>query len=88
MDNIDGGVVFDTARATAGQAAALHKLKAFLADPQRRSFLLCGAAGTGKTWTTCEIVRALLAAGYRVEVVATTNKAVRVQRRNAGRVAA
>jgi len=79
-------LAFDAALATAGQAAALAKLPAFFADPSRRAFLLCGAAGTGKTWTTCEIVRALLAAGYRVIVTATSNKAVRVQRANASRV--
>jgi exodeoxyribonuclease-5 len=80
-------LAFDTAGATACQAAAFAALAEFIPCPTRRAFLLAGAAGTGKTHTTVEAVRAALAAGYDCIVLATTNKAARVLRAKAATIA-
>lgn len=50
----------------------------FLMDDNRNMFLLNGKAGTGKTYLTQFIVRALESIGAAVGVTATTHKAVRV----------
>ncbi len=84
---LHGRVAFEVAGTTAGQAAALAAVAAFVTHRTRRTFLLAGAAGTGKTHTTIEIVRGLLAAGIEVRLTATTNKAARVLRARAAGVA-
>lgn len=51
-----------------------------------RSFLLTGAAGCGKTWTIAQVTEAATQAGYAVTILATTNKAARLLRRQAAHV--
>ena len=58
------------------RAAAERCLAVLLGTLQARQIVLAGYAGTGKTWTTGAIVRALLAADRRVTVLAPTHKAL------------
>jgi exodeoxyribonuclease V alpha subunit len=61
----------DTAGLAADQVAAVA---AFHLAPV---FILCGAPGTGKTYTVARIVRSLITAGLSVELAAPTGKAAK-----------
>lgn len=62
---------------TEDQTAAYDKIKQFLADPERKSFVLDGPAGSGKT-TLIRILKDALP--DKVVICALTNKAVAVLR--------
>ena len=59
------------------QVAAAEAISAFLADPKKKTFLLEGGAGTGKTYTAQALLDSVKG---RVLYTAPTNKATRVLR--------
>ena len=59
------------------QIAAAEAISAFLADPKKKTFLLEGGAGTGKTYTAQALLDSVKG---RVLYTAPTNKATRVLR--------
>lgn len=62
------------------QADALDKIKAWLRFSDSQFFVLSGSAGTGKTFTSSEIILSQLDKEVITAVTAPTNKAVRVLR--------
>ncbi len=65
---------------TLSQRRAFLALYAFCLDPAEASGLrvLCGYAGTGKTWLAVHLIEAVCAKGLRVALCAPTHKAVSV----------
>jgi tRNA(Met) C34 N-acetyltransferase TmcA len=61
---------------TADQARAITEIELFLTDPDRKSFTITGAAGTGKT----TMLRFLSDLGRKPVICAPTNKATNVLR--------
>ena len=65
---------------TLSQRRAYKALHAFCLDPAsaEASSVLCGYAGTGKTWLAVHLIQAVCAQGLRVAVCAPTHKAIAV----------
>ena len=72
------GVVGASTASTYTDGLAPDQLEAFAAWEQSRVFILTGGPGTGKTYTTARMVRALQAMGYRmISLCAPTGKAAK-----------
>lgn len=66
---------------TDDQVSALGRVAAFLEDPGKQVFTLCGYAGTGKTTLVHKLVELVPGGIDAVRIMAPTNKAVSVLRR-------
>ncbi len=63
---------------TPSQDHAIRKIKDFIADPKAKVFILSGAAGTGKTTLTKEIIKELKAGKKKFSLLASTGRAAKV----------
>ena len=63
---------------TADQSRALGAIGRFLANPDADAFVLCGAAGTGKTSVTRAITEHLASEGVPFHVLAPTGRAAKI----------
>ena len=62
---------------TPDQASAIAKMKDFCAYPRNKYFRLTGYAGTGKTFTICQLIQWLNENNYKVIAASPTNKAAK-----------
>ncbi len=66
-----------TFKLTDDQAKAITKMKEFCAYPEHKFFRLTGYAGTGKSFTICQLISWLQENNYRVIACSPTNKAAK-----------
>ena len=64
-----------TIKLTSDQAEALAKIKSFIVNSDNKFFRLTGYAGTGKSFTICQLIKWLKSARYEVIAASPTNKA-------------
>ena len=55
-----------TFKLTDDQAKAITKMKEFCAYPEHKFFRLTGYAGTGKSFTICQLIQWLQGSNYKV----------------------
>ncbi|MDJ0635355.1 MAG: AAA family ATPase [Xenococcaceae cyanobacterium MO_188.B29] len=66
-----------TLKLTTDQAKAIAKMRDFIVNSENRFFRLTGYAGTGKSFTICQLIKWLLSAQYNVIAASPTNKAAK-----------
>ncbi|MEY3248826.1 MAG: hypothetical protein RL742_869 [Bacteroidota bacterium] len=74
----------DSVTLTADQRAAAQALEAFIADPEARTFILRGYAGTGKTFLMQGVAAWLQTQARTVVFAAPTNRAAKVLQSRTG----
>ncbi|MGK7936520.1 MAG: AAA family ATPase [Xenococcaceae cyanobacterium] len=66
-----------TLNLTTDQAEAIAKMKNFIVNSEEKFFRLTGYAGTGKSFTICQLIKWLRSAQYKVIAASPTNKAAK-----------
>ncbi len=66
-----------TLKLTTDQAEAIANMKDFMVNYEEKFFRLTGYAGTGKSFTICQLIKWLRSAQYKVIAASPTNKAAK-----------